>query len=134
MSGRACLIDASAYWRIDRGAVLAGARRDHLERGLVWNCPPAEMARLNAGPASRLRFSALCRRCAQDEDSSGLLIPATTFSRWEEEIVTAVPAAVANATPESGALGNRLNPRADQFDYRAVPFSVWSFPFLVSLA
>jgi hypothetical protein len=37
------LIDASAYWRIDRGAVLAAAWRDHLERGLVWICPPTEL-------------------------------------------------------------------------------------------
>ena len=38
MSAREHLIDASAYWRIDRGAVLAAAWRDHLERGLVWIC------------------------------------------------------------------------------------------------
>jgi predicted nucleic acid-binding protein len=37
------LIDASAYWRIDRGAVLTAAWRDHLERGLTWICPPTEM-------------------------------------------------------------------------------------------
>jgi hypothetical protein len=30
VTGREYLIDASAYWRIDRGAVLAGAWRDHL--------------------------------------------------------------------------------------------------------
>jgi hypothetical protein len=35
VTGREYLIDASGYWRIDRGAVLAGAWRDHLERGLV---------------------------------------------------------------------------------------------------
>jgi hypothetical protein len=35
VTGREYLIDASAYWRIDRGAVLAAAWRDHLERGLV---------------------------------------------------------------------------------------------------
>jgi hypothetical protein len=35
VTGREYLIDASAYWRIDRGAVLAGAWRDHLERGLA---------------------------------------------------------------------------------------------------
>ncbi|HEX4091499.1 MAG TPA: hypothetical protein VHZ33_22530 [Trebonia sp.] len=39
MSDCEYLIDASAYWRIDRGAVLAAAWRDHRERGLVWNLP-----------------------------------------------------------------------------------------------
>jgi predicted nucleic acid-binding protein len=43
VSAREYLIDASAYWRIDRGAVLAAAWRDHLERGLVWICAPTEM-------------------------------------------------------------------------------------------
>jgi predicted nucleic acid-binding protein len=49
------LIDASAYWRIDRGAVLAAAWRDHLERGLVWICPPTEME--------------ICRRASKDQHS-----------------------------------------------------------------
>lgn len=40
VSGREYLIDASAYWCIDRGLVLAAAWRDHLERGLAWICPP----------------------------------------------------------------------------------------------
>jgi len=52
VSAREYLIDASAYWRIDRGAVLAAAWRDHLERGLVWICPPAEME--------------ICRRVSKD--------------------------------------------------------------------
>jgi hypothetical protein len=39
VSAREYLIDASAYWRIDRGAVLAAAWRDHLERGLVLCVP-----------------------------------------------------------------------------------------------
>jgi predicted nucleic acid-binding protein len=47
------LIDASAYWRIDGGAVLAAAWRDHLERGLVWICPPTEME--------------ICRRVSKDQ-------------------------------------------------------------------
>jgi hypothetical protein len=54
VSGREYLIDASAYWRIDRGAVLAAAWRDHLERGLVWICPPTEME--------------ICRRASKDLD------------------------------------------------------------------
>jgi len=49
------LIDASAYWRIDRGTVLAAAWRDHLERGLVWICPPTEME--------------ICRRASKDQHS-----------------------------------------------------------------
>jgi hypothetical protein len=53
VTGREYLIDASAYWRIDRGAVLAGAWRDHLERGLVWICPPTEME--------------ICRRASKDQ-------------------------------------------------------------------
>lgn len=53
MSAREYLIDASAYWRIDRGAVLAAAWRDHLERGLVWVCPPTEME--------------ICRRVSKDQ-------------------------------------------------------------------
>lgn len=53
MSARVYLIDASAYWRIDRGAVLAAAWRDHLERGLVWICPPTEME--------------ICRRVSKDQ-------------------------------------------------------------------
>ena len=55
MSAREYLIDASAYWRIDRGAVLAAAWRDHLERGLVWICPPTEME--------------ICRRVSKDQHS-----------------------------------------------------------------
>jgi predicted nucleic acid-binding protein len=53
VSAREYLIDASAYWRIDRGAVLAAAWRDHLERGLVWICPPTEME--------------ICRRASKDQ-------------------------------------------------------------------
>jgi predicted nucleic acid-binding protein len=53
VSAREYLIDASAYWRIDRGAVLAAAWRDHLERGLVWICPPTEME--------------ICRRVSKDQ-------------------------------------------------------------------
>ena len=53
MSAQEYLIDASAYWRIDRGAVLAAAWRDHLERGLVWICPPTEME--------------ICRRVSKDQ-------------------------------------------------------------------
>lgn len=52
MSPREYLIGASAYWRIDRGAVLAAAWRDQLERGLVWICPPTEME--------------VCRRASKD--------------------------------------------------------------------
>lgn len=53
MTGSEYLIDASAYWRIDRGAVLASAWRGYLERGLVWICPPTEME--------------ICRRAAKDQ-------------------------------------------------------------------
>jgi predicted nucleic acid-binding protein len=53
VSAREYLIDASAYWRIDRGAVLAAAWRDHLERGLVWICPLTEME--------------ICRRVSKDQ-------------------------------------------------------------------
>jgi len=53
VSAREYLIDASAYWRIDRGTVLATAWRDHLERGLVWICPPTEME--------------ICRRASKDQ-------------------------------------------------------------------
>jgi predicted nucleic acid-binding protein len=63
------LIDASAYWRIDRGAVLAAAWRGHLERGLVWICPPTEME--------------ICRRASKDEHAVHLREFADTYVRVE---------------------------------------------------
>ena len=69
MTGREYLIDASAYWRIDRGAVLAGASRDHLERGLVWICPPTEME--------------ICRRASKDQHAVHLREFAETYVRVE---------------------------------------------------
>jgi hypothetical protein len=67
VSERAYLIDASAYWRIDRGAVLASAWRDHLERGLVWICPPTEME--------------ICRRASKDQHTVHLREFTDTYVR-----------------------------------------------------
>jgi hypothetical protein len=58
---REYLIDASAYWRINGGAVLAAAWRDHLERGLVWICPQAEIE--------------ICRRVSKDQHAVHLHLP-----------------------------------------------------------
>src|SRR5580658_6394970 len=63
------LIDASAYWRIDRGSVLAVAWRDHLERGLVWICPPAELE--------------ICRRASKDQHAVHLREFTDTYVRVE---------------------------------------------------
>lgn len=69
MSGREYLIDASAYWRIDRGSVLAAAWRDHLERGLVWICPPTEME--------------ICRRASKDQHAVHLREFTQTYVQTE---------------------------------------------------
>ena len=69
MSAREYLIDASAYWRIDRGAVLAAAWRDHLERGLVWICPLTEME--------------ICRRASKDQHAVHLREFTETYVRVE---------------------------------------------------
>jgi predicted nucleic acid-binding protein len=63
------LIDASAYWRIDRGSVLAAAWRDHLERGLVWICPPTELE--------------ICRRASKDQHTVHLREFTDTYVRVE---------------------------------------------------
>lgn len=69
MSAGEYLIDASAYWRIDRGAVLAAAWRDHLERGLVWICPPTEME--------------ICRRASKGQHAVHLREFTDTYVRVE---------------------------------------------------
>lgn len=69
---REYLIDASACWRIDPGAVLPAAWRDHLERGLAWVCPPAEMEICRRGsphgPAHRRYCPRLRLHRADDGD------------------------------------------------------------------
>jgi hypothetical protein len=68
VSAREYLIDASAYWRIDRGAVLAAAWREHLERGLVWICPPTELE--------------ICRRASKDQLRFTCVSSPVPMSRW----------------------------------------------------